>query len=182
MELLSIDALVGVAVDRLLNFGAFVDTIVGDGQYLRQRCGCTLTPQSPVIMAMRIYAMYLGSRIVLGILVAIILTRVILGLVIAIVIFGPRSGIAGTFLLFMFSPTVGLTSIDARKKKKKRPNGSFLGFMSAVRASTRPARFRSHGTSSPSSSARSYFCSPWDASLRMPSICDGCSTSARSMT
>lgn len=44
--------------------------------------------------------MYLGSKIVLAILVAMILARIALGLAIAVIIFGPNSGISGTLLFF----------------------------------------------------------------------------------
>ncbi|KAN0098002.1 hypothetical protein V8E55_002448 [Tylopilus felleus] len=71
--------LVRVAVDRFTNFGAFVDGVVGQ-----------------VIMSMRVYAMYLGSKIVLGILVAMILARIALGLAVCVVILGPQSGVSAT--------------------------------------------------------------------------------------
>ncbi|KAG6375237.1 hypothetical protein JVT61DRAFT_3451 [Boletus reticuloceps] len=70
---------VSVAVDRFANFGAFVDEVVGN-----------------MIMAMRVYAMYLGSKIILVILVVMILTRIGLGLAVVVVILGPQSGISAT--------------------------------------------------------------------------------------
>jgi len=68
-----------VAVDRFANFGAFVGQVVGD-----------------TVMAMRVYAMYLGSKIVLAILVVMILTRIGLGLAVVVIILGPQSGISAT--------------------------------------------------------------------------------------
>ncbi|KAI9460407.1 hypothetical protein HD554DRAFT_2316820 [Boletus coccyginus] len=70
---------VSLAVDRFANFGAFGAKVVGD-----------------VIMALRVYAMYLGSKIVLAILIAMILARIGLGLAISVIIFGPQSGISAT--------------------------------------------------------------------------------------
>ena len=46
--------------------------------------------------------MYLGSKLVLGVLVAMILVRIGLGLAISVVIFGPQSGISGPFFFFLF--------------------------------------------------------------------------------
>jgi len=71
-----------IAVDRFSNFGTFVNTVVGDA-----------------IMAIRIYSMYLGSRLVLAVLVAIMLTRIAVGLAVAVAIFGPKSGISATELI-----------------------------------------------------------------------------------
>lgn len=52
-------------------------------------------------MSLRIYAMYLQSKMVLVILVLCISARVAVGLAVAVVIFGPHSGISGeTLLLF----------------------------------------------------------------------------------
>jgi len=51
-------------------------------------------------MALRVYAMYLGSKIVLAILIAMILARIGLGLAISVIIFGPQSGISGAFWFF----------------------------------------------------------------------------------
>jgi len=65
-------------------------------------------------MSMRVYAMYLGSKIVLGILVAMILARIGLGLAVAVIIFGPQSGISATeFILsgiYVCGPSVNTTS------------------------------------------------------------------------
>ena len=55
-------------------------------------------------MSMRVYAMYLGSKIVLGILVAMILARIALGLAVCVVILGPQSGVSGTSLFPHSSP------------------------------------------------------------------------------
>ena len=98
------DICVGVAVDRFANFGAFVAKVVGDGQSLV--AASKVWPHSntayQVIMSMRVYAMYLGSKLVLGVLVAMILVRIGLGLAISVVIFGPQSGISGPFFFFLF--------------------------------------------------------------------------------
>ena len=62
------DVCVGVAVDRFANFGAFVAKVVGDGQ--SPVTASKVWPHSntaySVIMSMRVYAMYLGSKLVLG--------------------------------------------------------------------------------------------------------------------
>ncbi|KAH0839451.1 hypothetical protein J3R83DRAFT_241 [Lanmaoa asiatica] len=104
----------GVAVDKFANLGVFVSTVVGDSQSLRLRCGHVLIAYILVIMAMRIYAMYLGSKIVLTILVAIILARIGVGLAVAVVIFGPRSGISAIEWvlsgIYVCGPIVNTTS------------------------------------------------------------------------
>jgi len=87
-----------VAVDRFANFGAFVGQVVGD-----------------TVMAMRVYAMYLGSKIVLAILVVMILTRIGLGLAVVFIILGPQSGISATeYILsgiYVCDPIVNTTSL-----------------------------------------------------------------------
>lgn len=54
---------------------------------------------------MRVYAMYLGSNVILCILVVMVLARIGLGLAVAVVIFGPQSGISGTFCFLLCSDT-----------------------------------------------------------------------------
>ncbi|KAF8128234.1 hypothetical protein EV363DRAFT_1510561 [Boletus edulis] len=68
-----------VAVDSFANSGAFVSKIVGD-----------------MVMAMRVYGMYLGSKFILVILVVMISTRIGLGLALLVVLLGPQSGISAT--------------------------------------------------------------------------------------
>ncbi|KIJ59418.1 hypothetical protein HYDPIDRAFT_118512 [Hydnomerulius pinastri MD-312] len=68
-----------VAVDEFENWGAFVFTIIGEA-----------------IMSLRIYAMYMRSKIILAILVTCILGRIGVGIAVAVVIFGPDSGINAT--------------------------------------------------------------------------------------
>ncbi|KAH7888232.1 hypothetical protein F5I97DRAFT_1926653 [Phlebopus sp. FC_14] len=78
-----------VAVDRFENFGIFVYTIIAEA-----------------IMSLRIYAMYLRSKIILVILVASMLTENRRRLAVAVVIFGPQSGISGivvNILLFLLA-------------------------------------------------------------------------------
>ncbi|KAF8844789.1 hypothetical protein BDN67DRAFT_1007945 [Paxillus ammoniavirescens] len=69
----------GVALDKFVNYGAFVSTIVGEA-----------------IMSLRIYAMYLRSKIIMVVLITFILARIGVGLAVAVVIFGPKSGISAT--------------------------------------------------------------------------------------
>ncbi|KAF9224533.1 hypothetical protein BS17DRAFT_80312 [Gyrodon lividus] len=76
---ISMSPSVSVVLDKFANYGAFVFTLVGEA-----------------IMSLRIYAMYLRSKIILVVLITCILARIGVGLAVAVVIFGPHSGISAT--------------------------------------------------------------------------------------